>query len=115
MRSTPRRQGQRPTRRASRPEPPADLRFYDLRHTCASLLIREGASIKAVQRHMGHKTAAITLDTYGHLYPNELAGLAERFERLHVEASPGSRERWPAGRRVGWRRRVPGGRPDPRR
>src|SRR6266498_4722111 len=66
-----------------------DLRFYDLRHTCASLLIREGASLKAVQRHMGHKTAAITLDTYGHLYPDELPGLAERFERLHAEAVAG--------------------------
>ena len=70
-------------------ELPADLRFYDLRHTCASLLIREGASLKAVQRHMGHKTAAITLDTYGHLYPDELPGLAERFERLHAEAVAG--------------------------
>jgi hypothetical protein len=35
---------------------------------------------------MGHKTAAITLDTYGHLYPDELPGLAERFERLHAKA-----------------------------
>jgi integrase len=67
-------------------ELPADLRFYDLRHTCASLLIREGASVKAVQKHMGHKTGTITLDTYGHLYPDELAGIAERFERLHAEA-----------------------------
>lgn len=70
-------------------EVPADLRFYDLRHTCASLLIREGGSIKAVQKQMGHKTAVITLDTYGHLYPDELPGLAERFERLHAEAVPG--------------------------
>ncbi len=70
-------------------ELPAGLRFYDLRHTCASLLIREGASIKAVQKHMGHKTAAITLDTYGHLYPDELPGLAERFERLRAEAVAG--------------------------
>jgi hypothetical protein len=38
---------------------------------------------------MGHKTAAITLDTYGYLYPNELAGIAERFERLHAEAVAG--------------------------
>jgi integrase len=39
---------------AGRPaELPADLRFYDLRHTCASLLIREGGSVKAVMRHMG--------------------------------------------------------------
>jgi integrase len=67
-------------------ELPEELRFYDLRHTAASLLIREGASIKAVQKHMGHATGAITLDTYGHLYPDELPDLAERLERLHAEA-----------------------------
>src|SRR5829696_2632661 len=38
------------------------------RHTCASLLIREGASIKAVQHHLGHKSASIILDRYGHLF-----------------------------------------------
>jgi Phage integrase family len=48
---------------------PATLRFYDLRHTAASLLIREGASIKAVQKQLGHATASITLDAYGHLFP----------------------------------------------
>jgi integrase len=47
---------------------PSGLRWYDLRHTCASLLIREGASVKAVQRQLGHATATITLDTDGHLY-----------------------------------------------
>ena len=47
--------------------------MHDLRHSCASLLIREGASIKAVQHHLSHKSAAITLDRYGHLFPEELA------------------------------------------
>jgi integrase len=60
----------------------ARQRPYDLRHTCASLLIREGASIKAVQKHLGHATAAITLDVYGHLFPDELPELAGRLERL---------------------------------
>ena len=54
-----------------RPDPlPGDLRLYDLRHTAASLMIRQGASIKAVQRQLGHATASITLDTYGHLFPD---------------------------------------------
>jgi integrase len=53
-----------------RPDPlPDDLRLYDLRHTAASLMIRQGASVKAVQRQLGHATASITLDTYGHLSP----------------------------------------------
>jgi integrase len=57
------------------------LRVYDLRHTCASLLIAEGASIKAVQAQMGHKTATMTLDLYGHLFPDETERLAERMDR----------------------------------
>jgi integrase len=44
---------------------PATLRFYDLRHTCASLLIREGASVKAVQAQLGHAR----VDHPGHLRP----------------------------------------------
>jgi integrase len=52
------------------------LRLYDLRHTAASLMIRQGASVKAVQRQLGHATASITLDTYGHLFPDELDALA---------------------------------------
>jgi integrase len=65
---------------------PATLRFYDLRHMAASLLIREGASVKAVQRQLGHATASITLDTYGHLFPDELDALAERLEDLRARA-----------------------------
>jgi integrase len=65
---------------------PTTLRFYDLRHTAASLLIREGASIKAVQKQLGHATASITLDTYGHLFPDELDQLAERLEDVRGRA-----------------------------
>jgi len=63
-----------------------NLCYYDLRHTCASLLIAQGASVKAVQAQMGHATASITLDTYGHLFPDELETLAERLERLRAVA-----------------------------
>src|SRR4029450_2706289 len=57
---------------------PEGLRLYDLRHTAASLMIREGASVKAVQRRLGHATASITLDVSGHLFPDELDALAGR-------------------------------------
>jgi integrase len=64
-----------------RPAPlPEGLRFYDLRHTCASLLIAQGASVKAVQAQLGHATASITLDTYGHLFPSEMDTLGDRLE-----------------------------------
>jgi integrase len=65
---------------------PDGLRFYDLRHTCASLLIAQGASIKAVQAQLGHASASITLDTYGHLFPDELEALGERLEQVRAVA-----------------------------
>jgi integrase len=70
-----------------RPDPlPEELRLYDLRHTAASLMIRQGASVKAVQKQLGHATASITLDTYGHLFPDELDALAGRLEDARADA-----------------------------
>jgi integrase len=42
---------------------------------------------KAVQHHLGHKSASITLDRYGHLFPEELDHLADRLDRLHAQAA----------------------------
>lgn len=47
------------------------IRIHDLRHTCATLLIAQGAHAKAIQRHLGHSSIQITFDTYGHLLPDE--------------------------------------------
>ncbi len=44
--------------------------FHDLRHFYASLLIRHGESVKTVQARLGHASAAETLDTYTHLWPD---------------------------------------------
>ncbi len=44
--------------------------FHSLRHFYASLLIRHGESIKTVQARLGHASAAETLDTYSHLWPD---------------------------------------------
>jgi len=65
---------------------PEGLRLYDLRHTRASLLIAQGASVKAVQAQLGHATASITLDTYGHLFPSEMEALADRLEQARTAA-----------------------------
>lgn len=51
------------------PEMPATTP-HDLRHFYASLLIESGASVKTVQRRLGHASAVETLDTYGHLWPD---------------------------------------------
>ena len=58
----------------------AGLRLHDLRHTCASLAIRAGANVKVVQRLLGHKTATLTLDRYGHLFPDDLDAVADAFD-----------------------------------
>jgi integrase len=47
-----------------------DATFHDLRHFYASLLIRRGESVKVVQARLGHASAAETLDTYSHLWPD---------------------------------------------
>jgi len=47
------------------------LRIHDLRHTAASILIAEGCQAKVVQEHLGHKSIVITMDRYGHLYPED--------------------------------------------
>jgi integrase len=51
---------------------------HELRHTCARLAIRSRASMKTVQRLLGHATATMTLDNYGHLYPDKLDQVAQR-------------------------------------
>ena len=76
----------RTVRREDREVLVTDLRMHNLRHTAASLLIREGASIKALQKQLDHKDAVQTLNRYGHLYPDELDSLAERLEAVHERA-----------------------------
>lgn len=48
------------------------LRVHDLRHTCASLWLGAGADPKVVQRILGHASAAMTMDLYGHLIDHNL-------------------------------------------
>jgi integrase len=60
-----------------------DLVPHDLRDTAASLAISSGASIKAVQRMLGHASAAMTLDTYGSLFEEDLEALADRLEERY--------------------------------
>jgi integrase len=58
------------------------LRFHDLRHTCASLLISNGEQPLAVSRQLGHSSIAITMDRYSHLYPEDQDRLAETLEEV---------------------------------
>jgi integrase len=56
------------------------LRVHDLRHTCASLWLAAGADPKVVQRILGHASAAMTMDLYGHLIDDHLWASAARVE-----------------------------------
>ena len=46
-----------------------DIRFHDLRHTCATLLLTKGVHSKVVSEMLGHANVSITLDTYSHVIP----------------------------------------------
>ena len=48
---------------------PPTFRFHDLRHTCATLLLRQGVHVKFVQELLGHGDVSLTLNTYSHVLP----------------------------------------------
>ena len=64
---------------------PDSVTFHDLRHYYASLLIRHNESVKVVQARLGHASAAETLDTYSHLWPD-----SEDRTRLAVDSVLGA-------------------------
>ena len=55
-----------------------ELRVHDLRHTAASVWLASGADPKVVQRVLGHATAAMTMDLYGHMIDRNLWDAAQR-------------------------------------
>lgn len=56
------------------------IRFHDLRHTHASLLLSQGVHPKIVSERLGHSNIQITLDTYSHLLPNVQAEASAAFD-----------------------------------
>lgn len=72
----------RAVRRAQRTDPDFPrISPHDLRHTAASLAISAGANVKAVQRMLGHASAAMTLDTYADLFDDDLDYVADALSR----------------------------------
>jgi integrase-like protein len=74
------------------------VRFHDVRHTFASLLIQQGESLAYVRDQMGHASIQITVDTYGHLVPG---GNRAAVDRLDDETQP---DATPAQNRVTFQR-----------
>jgi integrase len=58
---------------------------HDLRHTAASIAISSGANPKAVQRMLGHASAAMTLDTYADLFEDDLDSVSERMNTVRAK------------------------------
>jgi len=74
--------------RESDPEFPV-LTIHDLRHTAASLAISAGANVKAVQRMLGHASAAMTLDVYADLFDDDLESVAVALDTKALAAGVG--------------------------
>jgi site-specific recombinase XerC len=64
----------------------AGLVPHELRHTAASQTISAGATVKAVQGMLGHASAAMTLDTYADLFPDDLDAVAEALDNARANA-----------------------------
>ena len=65
------------------------MRFHDLRHTAATLLLSDGTHPKVVQEVLGHATIAVTMDTYSHVLPHMQREAAGAFDRLLKPAQSG--------------------------
>jgi integrase len=64
------------------------MNIHDLRHTTASLAISAGANVKAVQRMLGHASAAMTLDVYADLFTDDLDDVATRLDHAARQSAP---------------------------
>jgi integrase len=62
------------------------MRFHDLRHTAAALMVAEGAHLLAVKERLGHSTIQVTADRHGHLFPSLEASLTDRLDRTYAAA-----------------------------
>jgi integrase len=74
---------------ASKRRPPAlpaekaNLRFHDLRHTCASLLVAQGSPMLYVKERLGHASVTTTINQYGHMFPSVEASLADALDEMY--------------------------------
>ena len=59
-----------------------DIRFHDLRHTAASLMLQQGVHPKVVQERLGHSNISLTLNTYSHVLPVLQDEVAHKMDEL---------------------------------
>ena len=58
------------------------LRLYDLRHSCATLLLAANENPKVVSERLGHSSITLTMDTYSHVLPDMQQGASDKLERM---------------------------------
>jgi integrase len=61
------------------------IRFHDLRHTCASLLLAQNVPARVVMEILGHSQLAMTTDLYSHVMPTALRAAADAMDRVLVQ------------------------------
>jgi integrase len=61
-----------------------ELCFHDLRHSHATLLLKQGVNIKVISERLGHSTIQMTLDTYSHLMPDMQQTAVKALEALNI-------------------------------
>ena len=62
------------------------IRFHDLRHSAATLLLLQGVHVKVVSEMLGHSSVSLTLDTYSHVLPSMQSDAAAKMEALLAPA-----------------------------
>jgi len=66
---------------------PKQLRFHDLRHTCAALLIANGRHMEEMKDHLGHSSIRVTSDRYGELFPRARQEVADGLDETYRNAA----------------------------
>lgn len=61
------------------------IRIHDFRHSTATLLTNNGASINLVSKYLGHDNISTTLNTYSHLFKNQFNDIINQFNKLETE------------------------------
>lgn len=63
------------------------IRFHDLRHTAASLMLNHGIPVLIVSKRLGHSKPSITIDVYGHIIPSQQEKAAILMDNLMSSGS----------------------------
>ena len=71
------------------------MRFHDLRHSCASLLLANGVPLKQIQEWLGHSDFSTTANIYAHLdYTSKISSAQAMEKGMLLPSSEGFESRW---------------------